>query len=126
MRSLAYAIAALAAVGIIAGVAMMPVSENSQATQNVSAVSTSESVMSEPGTLVMRVPDMHCPFACYPAVKSTLEGTPAVESVELTEQKQEGAIDNPEIVIQYEAGFDVQAAIASLAKKGFAKSEIVQ
>lgn len=126
MRSLAYAIAALAAVGIIAGVAMMPVSENSQATQNVSAVSTSESVMSEPGTLVMRVPDMHCPFACYQAVKSTLEGTPAVESVELTEQKQEGAIDNPEIVIQYEAGFDVQAAIASLAKKGFAKSEIVQ
>jgi periplasmic mercuric ion binding protein len=128
MRSMAYVIAALAAVGIMAGIAMLPsaTTDNPQAVQNASAVSTSESVMSEPGTLVMRVPDMHCPFACYPAVKSTLEGTEAVESVELTEQKQEGAIDNPEIVVKYQAGFDVQAAIAALEKKGFAKSEIVQ
>ncbi len=126
MRSLVYAIAALAAVGIVVAVAMLPVSEKLQATQSVSAVSTSESVMSEPGTLVMRVPEMHCPFACYPAVKSTLEATTAVESVELTQQKEEGAIDNPEILIKYDAGFDVQAAIAALEKKGFAKSQIVQ
>lgn len=130
MRSMAYAIAALAAVGIIVGIAMMPAStpstETSPTTAAATATATSENVMTEPGTLVMRVPDMHCPFACYPAVKSTLENTAAVESVELTEQKQDGAIDNPEVIIKYDSGFDVQAAIAALAKKGFAKSEIVQ
>ncbi len=128
MRSMAYAVAVLAAVGIIVGVAMMPsdTSVPGDSSPAAATVSVTPDVKQESGTLVMRVPDMHCPFACYPAVKSTLEQETGIASVELTEQKQEGAIDNPAVVINYEPGFDVNAAIAALTKKGFAKSEIVQ
>ena len=50
--------------------------------------------MTEAGTLTLSVPKMHCPFACYPAIKKALEETDTVESVELAEQKEEGVIDN--------------------------------
>ncbi len=129
MRNFAYVIAALAAVGIVVGVALMPASptkDTNSPASSTPAVATGENVMNEPGQLVMRVPEMHCPFACYPAVKSTLEGDANVASVELMPQKDENLIDNPEIVINYKAGFDVNAAIASLASKGFKDSAIAQ
>ncbi len=128
MRSMAYAVAVLAAVGMIVGIAMMPGESTPgvELTPVAEAVSVAPDVKQEAGTLVMRVPQMHCPFACYPAVKSTLEQESGIASVELAEQKEEGVIDNPEVVIQYESGFDVNSAIAALAKKGFTKSEIVQ
>lgn len=127
MRAIVYAVTALAAVGIVVAIGLMPAqTETREVESSATAVSTTESVMAEPGTLVLKVPDMHCPFACYPSVKSTLEKEQAVESVELTEQKQEGAIDNPEVIVKYDAGFDLDAAIAALEQKGFTKTEIVQ
>ena len=82
--------------------------------------------MDQAGTLVLSVPKMHCEFSCYPAVKETLEGSPSVLAVELAEQKDEGTIDNRQVVVQYDAGFDVDAAIERLGEKGFKESELVQ
>lgn len=126
MRSMVYIVTAVAALGIVVGIAMMPPTENSSGTATISEVATSDAVMSESGTLVMRVPDMHCVFACYPTVKSTLEANETVDSVELAEQKEEGTIDNPAVVVKYEPGFDVNAAITALAQKGFKKAEVIQ
>lgn len=135
MRSVAYVVAALAAVGIMIALVMMPVSETTAPGDAVPAEAAAEvaaqeadvkAVAGETETLVLHVPEMHCPFACYPAVKQTLEGDASVAGVELAEQKQEGVIDNPRVVVTVSDGFDADAAIAALAKKGFKNSEVVQ
>ena len=129
MRSIAYGVAALAAVGIMIGIVMMPDgqprNERTVGSQPATEVSSGR-VMTEPGTLTLSVPEMHCPFACYPAVKKTLESDDTVSEVELAEQKEEGVIDNRQVIVKYDVGFDLDAAIASLDKRGFANSEIVQ
>ena len=82
--------------------------------------------MSEAGTLVLSVPTMHCEFACFPNVKKILEGSEAVTSVQLDEQKEEGTIDNRQVIVQYNAGFNLDAAIKALGKEGFEDSDVVQ
>jgi mercuric ion binding protein len=125
MRSAIYALAAVAAAGIVFMFSTAPVGDAK--TDSPSTVTTASSqVMPEGGTLTLRVDDMHCPFACYPSVKSTLEGQGNVVSVELDTQKEEGAIDNPQVLIKYDSGFDLTAAMAALSKKGFAKHSVVE
>ncbi|NNE00171.1 MAG: heavy-metal-associated domain-containing protein [Pirellulaceae bacterium] len=128
MRSLAYGIAVLAALGIAIAIALVPgeTEQTSGDVPNVSATPASANVMSEPGKLVLSVPEMHCEFACFPTIKETLEETATVNEVALAEQKEEGTIDNRQVIVQYDAGFDVDAAIKLLDSKGFAKSEVVQ
>lgn len=65
------------------------------------------------------VPDMHCPFACYPKVKETLESQPGVEEVTLAKQKEEGIIDNPQVLVKLNGNFDPNSAIAALKQSGF-------
>jgi mercuric ion binding protein len=72
------------------------------------------------------VPSMHCEFACYPRVKEAIENAGAVQSVELAEQKEEGVIDNRQVIVTYDAGFNANDALALLAKEGFDDSDIVQ
>lgn len=136
MRSAAYIVAALAAVGIVIAIASVPLddsNESAPAAQSVAqdrvADSTTAGGPDEAAggpdgaagskTLVLHVPDMHCPFACYPAVKETLESDPSVAGVDLVEQKEEGVIDNPSVVVTYADGFDLDVAVAALAKQGF-------
>ena len=128
MRAVAYVVAALAAVGIMVAIVAMPEQENTADSANpASAVAaTPTRVMSEAGTLTMQVPDMHCPFACYPAIKETLESADTVTEVQLAEQQVEGVIDNPQVIINYQPGFDIDAAIASLQANGFKDSTVVQ
>lgn len=137
MRSVAYGVAVLAAAGIMFAIAKMPDQEhkpiNQTTTDNAVAVQTASStpqgpdrVMEEAGSLTLHVPDMHCPFGCYPSIKKTLESSDAVEAVELAEQKMEGAIDNPQVIINFTEGFDVDAAIAALTAEGFENSSLVQ
>ncbi len=128
MRAIAYVVAAIAAVGIMIAISSRPVEESSgQAVANSSSttdvVATS---MPEAGTLTLSVPEMHCPFACYPRVKETLENANSVTLVELAPQKQEGVIDNRQVIISYDAGFNLAGAISSLKKEGFTDSEVVQ
>jgi len=77
-------------------------------------------------TLVsMKVAEMHCPFGCYPTVEKALAKVSGVSSVKLAEQKKEGTIDNPVVLVEVDSNFDPKAAIAALDKVGFA-SEMVQ
>jgi periplasmic mercuric ion binding protein len=124
MRSPIYLLTALAAVGIAVYLASTPApGEIAPASAEVSQASTL--VLAEPGTLTLRVDDMHCEFGCYPKVKKTLEGFDEVVSVEL-DQQTEGEAMNPQIVLTHQGGFDLAAAQAALAKSGFAKSSVVQ
>ena len=104
MRSAAYIVAALAAVGIMIGIATVPqddatdmATESQRVDQDRVTASPNtgdpndtagdpDAVAGESKTLVLHVPDMHCPFACYPAVKETLESNPSVAGVDLVEQ----------------------------------------
>jgi len=126
MRALVYSLAAVAAAGIAYLFATVPPANDGSAEPALTATAASHQVMEEAGSLTLRVDEMRCPFACYPAVKGALEGQDNVASVELDKQKEEGTIDNPQVVISYQPGFDLTAAMDALAKKGFAKHSIVQ
>lgn len=129
MRFVVYLVAVLAAAGIAyvySGVdkpqgvelAELPQTSQAQSSENPNDVSVE--------LISLKVPGMHCPFACYPSVKKTLEGQSGVELVELSPQKEEGVIDNPVVLIKVSEGFDVDSAIQSLAQSGFEDSAVVQ
>lgn len=110
MRGLTYAVAVIAAIGIMIGIANMP--------------PESTPTSAAPGTVVLNVPNMHCEFSCFPLVKETLESSTTVASVELAPQKEEGTIDNRQIVVNHNPGFDAEEAIGALTKAGFADSSL--
>lgn len=136
MRSVVYVIAALAAVGIMVGIVVTPSKDSvgtDPAASNTEARQSAEEAMpsadggqvaGESQTLVLHVPDMHCPFGCYPAIKEVLEGDPNVATVELAAQQKPGEIDNRRVIITYGEGFDLAAAVDALAKRGFKNSEV--
>ncbi len=127
MRGLAYAIAVIAAVGIMIGIATSPQQPSKElAARAAIAVSATPEVMTEAGTLILSVPNMHCEFACFPRVKEAIESADGVQEVQLAEQKEEGTIDNRQVVVKYDAGFDVGSALALLSKEGFADSGVAQ
>ena len=120
MRSIVYVVAALCAIGIAIGIARMP-----QDAPQDSPVATTR-VMNAPGSVVMNVPDMMCEFSCFPRIKETLESESNVKEVALGPQKEEGTVDNRQVIVSYESGFDVDQAIELLKAEGFDNSEIVQ
>jgi copper chaperone CopZ len=129
MRGLAYGIAAIAAAGIMIGIAMTPKSPQSDgpsSSQPATAVSASPDVMTQAGTLTLNVPSMHCEFSCYPKIKETLETSEGIQEVELAKQKEEGVLDNRQVIVKYDAGFDLNAALARLAEQGYDDTEVVQ
>jgi copper chaperone CopZ len=129
MRATVYMIAAIAAAGIMYVIASTPnptTSDRAQEARSADAsIDATPAVMSEAGTLTLSVPEMHCEFACFPKVKETLEGASGVEAVTLAAQAEEGVIDNRQVIVKYEPGFDLNAAIASLASAGYKNSELV-
>lgn len=125
MRFVVYVVAVLAAAGIVYFVgtsAQQPVAAS--ATAEVPAVTAAEE--SELRTVSLKVPGMHCPMACYPSVKKTLEGETGVQEVELVAQKEEGLIDNPVVIIKHHSAFDLSKAVASLEKRGFADATVAE
>lgn len=124
MRVIVYAVAVIAAVGIMLAIVLMPAADEAAdgGGQAEVAPAVPTEAAGETQTLVLHVPDMHCPFACYPAVKETLEGAPNVQAVDLAEQSEEGEIDNPQVIISYGEGFDLESAVARLAERGFKNS----
>lgn len=90
-----------------------------------STSTTTTAAVSEVGdTLVVHVPEMHCPFACWPAVEETLAAQPGVIDVKLAPQKDEDAIDNPKVYVRVSETFDADAAVESLATAGFKGSDV--
>jgi hypothetical protein len=75
-------------------------------------------------TMVVHVPEMMCPFACWPAVQKDLAAQPGVLEVELAPQKDENTIDNPKVFVRVSEDFDQTAAVESLAEAGFKGSEV--
>ena len=69
---------------------------------------------------------MHCEFACFPKVKETLESAGGVDEVTLAAQQEEGVLDNRQVIVKYQPGFNVREAIATLEAAGYTESEIVQ
>ena len=148
MRGLAYAIAAIAAVGIMFVIATMPGEQSSDPTatpataetqtaetqtvaetqpvESAEVLASTTDAKAETESLTLAVPKMHCEFVCFPNVKETLESVETVESVELGPQKEEGAIDNRQVIVKFKPGFDVNDAVARLTKAGFGDSEVVQ
>ncbi|MCG6155981.1 hypothetical protein [Rubinisphaera margarita] len=97
-----------------------PVSEATPAQETTAPVMIPASY-SAGETLTVSVPDMHCPFVCYPRVKDTLAEQQGVESVELVEQKDEAAIDDPRLIVKLNGDFDAQSAVEALGTVGFDK-----
>ena len=135
MRGLAYTIAAIAAVGIMIVIATKPSDQTSEPSAGTASVETltaestdvvAKTSSAESETVTIAVPEMHCEFACFPRVKETLESAEGVELVELGPQKEEGAIDNRQVIVKFKPGFDVNDAIARLTKEGFKNSDVVQ
>lgn len=111
----------LAFAGLLASAAIFVGCETNQVmTVPVNSVSTS----AQGDTLVVDVPEMHCPFACWPAVEKTLVEQPGVLDVELAPQKDEDAIDNPRVYVSVSEDFDSEKALAALASAGFADSKV--
>lgn len=71
----------------------------------------------------LEVPEMSCPFACYPKVKETLESLDGITAVELVPQKEEGVIDDRRVTISFGGNVDGAAAVAALSDAGFAGSK---
>lgn len=89
------------------------------------SASTSATAATQAGeTLVVHVPEMNCPFACWPAVKEDLAAQSGVLDVELAPQKDENVIDNPKVFIRVSDQFDADAAVKSLASAGFKGSDV--
>ena len=132
MRGFAYLIAVLAAIGIMIGIVSFPGQKTPGPLEDgadrvaTEPVSASPQVMAEAGTLTLAVPSMHCEFACFPKVKKTLESTDGIQSVALAAQKEDGVIDNRQVVVNYDAGFDLNAALVLLVDEGFPDSNVVQ
>ena len=133
MRFVVYLVAVLAAAGIVYFVSG---SNEKQVAVSESATEAGEEVVAEDATspvvegdvelISLKVPSMHCPFACYPSIKKTLEAETGVAGVELAEQKEEGLIDNPVVLIKAGTNFDLDKAIATLAGTGFDGASVVE
>ena len=73
-------------------------------------------------TATLEVPEMSCPFMCYPKVKETLEGMDGVTAVELVPQEREDAINDRRVTVTFDGHVDGAEAVAALSKAGFANS----
>ncbi|MGI9445691.1 MAG: heavy-metal-associated domain-containing protein [Rubripirellula sp.] len=125
MRGFAYVIAVLAAIGIMIGIVSYP-NQNEPTSSRTATTPVSAALMTESGTLTIAVPTMQCEMACFPRVKTTLEGKDGVQSVELATQKEEGVLDNRQVIVNYDNGFNLNAALSSLVEEGFPNSAVVK
>ena len=75
----------------------------------------------------LSVPNMSCPYSCWPTVQETLAAQPGVEGVQLAEQPAgtpEGQITERVVELKLNGDFDLKAAIAALGAVDF-KAEAV-
>ncbi len=76
-------------------------------------------------TVTIKVPEMHCPFYCYPKVEETLTDLGGIKKIELVKQKKEDKIDDPRIILQFSEDFDWEKATQALEEAGFAGATVV-
>ena len=76
----------------------------------------------------INVPEMMCPYSCWPKVKETLAAQAGVEAVQLAEQPAgtaEGEIKERVVELKLNGDFNADDAIAALAKVSF-KAELAK
>lgn len=129
MKTIAYVVAGLAALGIMVALIANP-SLNTQSTEpavaSASLVSQSSEPATEPGSMTLEVPGMHCQFACYPKVKKSLEESAGVTEVALVEQPEPNTLTVKQVIVKYDAGFDLNKALLGLKEDGYAEATKVQ
>ena len=76
-------------------------------------------------TITVKVPEMHCPFYCYPKVEETLTDLGGIKKIELVKQKSEDKIDDPRIILEFNGDFDWDTATKALEEAGFAGATVV-
>ena len=76
--------------------------------------------------VALKIPDMHCPFNCWPNVQQTLAAEPGVGTLELAPQQKDDAIDNPVVYVGVGSDFNLEHAQAALAKVGFKNATTVE
>ena len=59
-------------------------------------------------------------------MKETLQAADRVQSVELAVQQSEGVLDNRQVIVNYEQGFNPSSALAALVEEGFPGSTVVE
>jgi periplasmic mercuric ion binding protein len=119
MRFIVYPLVVLATAAIVYGVARRSSIPPAGVAETVATSPAAAETMLASTKLTLRVPEMHCPLACYPKVKETLESQPGVTEVALVPQANEGSIDRPEVVITTDGSFNLVSATAALDKAGF-------
>ena len=125
MRGFAYFIAVLAAIGIMIGIVSYP-NQSEPSSSRHETTPAPAALMTESGRLTIAVPTMQCEMACFPRVKTTLEGNDHVQSVELATQEEEGVLDNRQVIVNYDNGFNLNEALSSLVEEGFPNSAVVK
>ena len=72
-------------------------------------------------TYELSVPNMDCPYGCYPTVAKSLSELPDVAGVRLAdpEDAQDGEIADRRVFVDVGEGFDLDAALAALEKKAY-------
>ena len=129
MRSFAYLVAAIAAVGLAIAIAKYPADDTAAASQSSASPAAADvavTTASAAGTTQLAVPGMHCQFMCFPRVKEMLEASPEVEMVELAPQKDPSVLDNKVVIVHHSDGFDATNAVATLDREGFPEPAVVQ
>ncbi|MEM9364380.1 MAG: heavy-metal-associated domain-containing protein [Planctomycetota bacterium] len=129
MKTAGYLLAAIGAVGIAIALATLP-GDGAQDQEQVASAApvevTPAALTDEAGEMLVSVPGMHCEHACFPRVKESLEGNDSVSEVVLAPQPNENALTNKQVIVKYEAGFDLTGALARLHEIGYDQSEVVQ
>ncbi len=70
----------------------------------------------------LEIPNMMCPYGCYPAVEETLATLEGVEGVQLAEQPKgtpEGQLRKKVVELKVGEGFDLNTALAALKAAKF-------
>ncbi|MCH2212116.1 MAG: hypothetical protein MK110_12500 [Fuerstiella sp.] len=85
-------------------------------TVDVSSVDSAPTVTSfDSGDLAtLAIPEMECPFGCFPRAKDALADIDGVAGVELVDQEQEGVINDRRVIVTFDGKVDGHAAIAAL------------
>lgn len=98
------------------------VDEVAQVKTDVSAASSAAAPDSAPvltsfesgDSVNLAIPEMHCPFGCFPSAKGALEKLDGISDVTLVEQEKEGVIDDRRVVVTFDGKVDAKTAIAAL------------
>lgn len=129
MKTAGYVLAAMGAVGIAVVLATLP-RDGGEAQEQAASVApadvTPAKLTDEPGEMLVSVPGMHCQYACFPRVKESLESDESVSEVVLAPQPDENALTNKQVIVKYEAGFNITEAMGRLHEAGYDQSEVVQ